>query len=229
MSYRTIAHAAALAMSAGAGWLAHGPAAPDVPAPAVVRLAPALVVPSAAADSTPLIAVSSDGNVTLRVEQQPLEWVLEQIANQSGWADVKERARPRAAAGDVATAAPPPVLCVESTAGAPRLDAARVLHAIERGGEADRFAGLMKARSDGVLVPEQTLGSLYQTDASERVRVAAFESYLEQRADRREAVREALEAALYVSSQAVQREARQRLEELHEMERIDALSVQGDP
>jgi hypothetical protein len=41
----------------------------------------------------PFIAVSSDDNVTLRVEQQPLEWVLEQIAIQSGWSDVRERAR----------------------------------------------------------------------------------------------------------------------------------------
>ena len=40
----------------------------------------------------PLIAVSSDGNVTLRVEQQPLEWVLEEIAKQSRWSDIKERA-----------------------------------------------------------------------------------------------------------------------------------------
>jgi hypothetical protein len=116
----------------------------------------------------------------------------------------------------------------ERAACAEPVDAARLLQAIERGSEPERFDGLLRARSDGVTVPEQTLRSLYETDASERVRLAAFESYLELRADPRE-VRQVLEAALYLPGAAIQREARRRLDELHEMERADALGVQGDP
>ena len=103
------------------------------------------------------------------------------------------------------------------------------MHAIERGAETERFEGLMKARSAGLLVDERTLKSLYETDASERVRTAAFESFLEWRGDRPAALREALESALYVPSAAIQREAKRRLDELHEMERSDAQAPQGVP
>lgn len=224
---RTIVYAATVALSSAAGWVARAPA----PAAVGVPTAPAARQPtpwSPVVDSTPLIAVASDGNVTLRVEQQPLEWVLEQIAAQSGWADVKALARPAAAAAAGSTPREPAsVPCAEPAA--PRVDAARALHAIERGSEADRLQALMQARSDGLLVDERTLKTLYETDYSERVRVAAFESYLEWRADRPGALREALEAALYVPSAAIQREAKERLAERREMERIDALSVQGVP
>ena len=66
-----------LAVSAAAGWFprAPAPAIPNEPAPLAMRTTPAQAV--ASTDATPLIAVSGDGNVTLRVEQQPLEWVLE--------------------------------------------------------------------------------------------------------------------------------------------------------
>jgi hypothetical protein len=43
--------------------------------------------------------VSSDGQVTLRVEQQPLEWVLEQIAAQGGLVALDAAVRPGARAG----------------------------------------------------------------------------------------------------------------------------------
>jgi hypothetical protein len=217
--YRTIAYAVTMAMSAAAGWMARAPAeAPESRAAPAAQPRPPIAL-AAPADTTPLIAVSSDGNVTLRVEQQPLEWVLEQIAAQSGWADVKSRARSATAA---ASTAPEAVVC------AAPVDASQLLQAIERGSEPERFDGLLRARSEGVTVPEQTLRVLYENDASERVRLAAFESYLELRADSREA-RQVLEAALYLPSAAIQREARRRLDELHEMERADALAVQGDP
>jgi hypothetical protein len=76
------AHLAALVGSAAVGWSAHEAATPAV-VPAVVVAAPAPAKPNPVPEP-PLIAVASDGNVTLRVEQQPLEWVLEQIALQSG-------------------------------------------------------------------------------------------------------------------------------------------------
>ena len=233
MSYRTTAYATALAVSAAAGWIARGATAPDVSAPPAARPVVASVAAASTVDTTPVIAVASDGNVTLRVEQQPLEWVLEEIATQSGWTDVKARAWPAGlpasgiATGRTAPAGSAAAPCPQPTVQ--RLDAARVLQALERGSEGERVESLMRARSDGMLLPEQTLKSLYETDASERVRLAAFASYLEWRADRPDALREALEAALYVPSAAIQREAQQRLDELHETERIDALSPQGVP
>jgi hypothetical protein len=169
--------------------------------------------------------------VTLRVEQQPLEWVLEQIAVQSGWSDVKARARPVASSAAAApsptrdTAAQSQAHCAEPAAP---VDADRVLHAVAHGSEAERLLGLVQARSEGVAVPEQTLKSLVETDPSERVRIAAFDSYLERRSNRA-ALREALEAALYVPSAAIQREAMQRLAEVREMERSDALPPYGGP
>ena len=237
IGYRTLAYAAMLAASGAAGWSARGPA-PPTPATPVATAAPALRMAlssaSAAVDATPLIAVASDGNVTLRVEQQPLEWVLEEIAKQSGWTDVKARARPAAAPSGVTNAARPQAAAPDaqpmaSCAPPAPLDAApycaRSRTAARRSGSKACFA----RSSDGVLVPAQTLKWLYETDASERVRLAAFESYLESRADQLDALRQTLEAALYVPSAAIQREAKQRLDALQEMQRIDALPPHGGP
>jgi hypothetical protein len=232
---RTVALFATVAVSASAGWLARGS---NAEAPAAVlaaeqRPAPALpAAPQTVADA-PLIAVASDGNVTLRVEQQPLQWVLDQIAMQSGWADIQARARPAmttAGAGpsvaSPAPASPAPTSCSEP---ARPVDAASVLRALASSIEAERFEGLVQARAEGVPVAEHILKAIYETDASERVRVAAFESYLALRADRPDALRAALELALYVPNAAIQRDAQQRLDELRDMERIDALSPQRDP
>jgi hypothetical protein len=232
---RTVAFFATVAVSASAGWLARGP---DAEAPAAVLAAeqlpaPALpAAPQTVADA-PLIAVASDGNVTLRVEQQPLQWVLDQIAMQSGWADIHARARPAMATAGAgpsvaspAPATPAPTSCPES---ARPVDFASVLHALSSGIEAERFEGLVQARAEGVPVAEHILKAMYETDASERVRVAAFESYLALRADRPDALRAALELALYLPNAAIQRDAQQRLDELRDMQRIDALSPQRDP
>jgi hypothetical protein len=196
------------------------PAVPDVPAP--------------------LIAVASDGNVTLRVEQQPLEWVLEQIAHQSGWSDVRERAG--LASGQIAAGAPAgpaprpaPARVAASTPGqcpdsAEReVDAVRVVQSIETGTEAERFQGLMVARSAGIAVAEPTLKHLFQAGGSERVQVAAFEAWLALRSDQPDALRAALEEAQHAPSEPIQREARQRLAELRELQRLDALPPLTDP
>lgn len=229
-TYKTLASAAALALSVGAGWVMRDAIlAPPVPAAVAAAKPPRAVAVGATSTlaAQPLIAVASDGNVTLRVEQQPLQWVLEQIAAQTDWAELKAITGPvRAATSAVASAAvePAALACPEA---APPVNAAKLLHAIERGAEADRYGGLLMARSENVTVDEQTLKTLFETDASERVRVAAFEGWLQYRADSRDALRQALESALNVPSAAVQREARQRLDELDESDRVDALSMQG--
>jgi len=229
---RSVASFATVAVSASAGWLARGPGA-EAPAAVLAaeqRPAPSLPAGPQTVAGAPLIAVASDGNVTLRVEQQPLQWVLDQIAMQSGWADIHARAHPAMATAGAgpsvaSPATPAPASCPES--GRP-VDAASVLHALASGIEAERFEGLVQARAEGVPVAEHILKAMYETDASELVRLAAFESYLALRADRPDALRAALELALYVPNAAIQRDAQQRLDELRDMQRIDALSPQRD-
>ena len=169
--------------------------------------------------SPPLIAVASDGNVTLHVEQQPLEWVLEQIAAQGGNVKVTATA---AALRPTPSAQPS---CPEPARVA-RIDPAKLLQQIERGSEEQRVQGLLEARSMGVYVPDGTLKTLFETDASERVRLHAFEAYLERQTGNNAALRRTLEAAVLIPSAVIQREAKRRLDELTDMERMDALFKQ---
>ena len=68
-----LTHVAVLAVAAGTGWFARDPApvAPDT-RPSSIRPTAAPTA-SAAPTGQPLIVVSTDGLVTLRVEQQPLD------------------------------------------------------------------------------------------------------------------------------------------------------------
>jgi hypothetical protein len=227
-------HAVTALLAGAAGWLLNQPVDPvdETSAPRVqVQARPAPVSREPRIEQ-PLISIASDGRATLRVEQQPLEWVLDQIALQSGWTDVPARARlapksagatDRASVPDpdpFASACPPPDLVTPAVA-------TRTLQAIELGTESDRLDGLQFARSQGVAVPDTLLRTLYETAASDRVRLMALDAYLESRADAAE-LRSALEAAMYVPNSAVRNEARQRLDEAMELDRIDAASMQGD-
>jgi hypothetical protein len=235
---RAVAHAATAVVSAALGWFAHGPVVPP-PGPAAEQRCASVAAPIASpAHAAPLIAVSSDGNVTLRVEQQPLQWVLEQIAIQGGWPDLERRActaaeRAAPAASTAAPAAPvmaaAPALASFPQSAAAQVDAVRVLQSIESGTEAERFQGLMLARSADIAVAEPTLKFLYETGASERLQVAAFEAYLALHADRPDALRAALESAQYAPTAVIQREAGQRLAQLREVQRLNALPPLADP
>lgn len=234
-AHRILMHVAALALAGGAGWLARG-AAPQATGHEPVQIRRAATPPStpgAALPSQPLIAVASDGLVTLRVEQQPLEWVIEQIALQSGQGDLRQRIQhPGAAASAPADArelaSAPEAACSEAPLVAAE-DARRLFAAIEHGSEAERFDGLLAAVSSSVTVPEAMLKSMFENDASERVRLVALERYLEPRSGDPAALRAALEAALYVPSAAVQQDARRRLDELTAGERPDPSDPQQAP
>lgn len=208
-------NSALIATAAAAGWWLRGPEPADV----VPRVQPEAAILPPLADATPLIAVSSDGQVTLRVEQQPLEWVLEQIARQTG----RAHPAPREAGRDPAAAAT--VGCAELPEPPRRDDAQRLLQAIERGGEEDRYDGLLAAREEALGLPPSLLRTIYETDGSERVRLLAFDAWAEQHADRPALLREALGAAALLPGEAVQREAQRRLDELDLIERPDP----GDP
>ena len=220
---RLTSYAATAGLAWFAGWLMQ-PSAPAVPAR--VQATATAAAGQASDAAAPLIVVASDGNVTLRVEQQPLAWVLEEIAKQSGLSEVAKRAAAAATAAASGAAAEVPVEVPVEVASATPQQAEQLLQAIQRGSEADRFEGLLAARGQGVAVSDEVLKSLFETDASERVRLTAFEAYLEARSGSPETLRSTLAAALYLPNAAIQREARQRLDELAETERIDAATSQ---
>ena len=206
-------HTALFAAALALGWQlrGHAPAAGSPP-PTPVRPA------TSAAPAAALIVVSDDGRATLHVDQQPLDWVIEQIEQQSA----------RRIARGAAAAAPSTVVAAGSgdectlTPELPRgPEPVRVLQAIESGSEADRFDGLQQARAEGLVVAPALLRTLFETDASERVRLAAFESWLESLGERPELLRPALEAALGQGGTVLPAEARRRLDELRQMEQVD--------
>jgi hypothetical protein len=231
-----LTHVAAVALAAGAAWFALDPApvAPNTQLPLVMPAATPSSNSGAVAIGQPLIEVSTDGQVTLRVEQQPLDWVLEQIALQTGSGDLRERVWPTGTAAASASTGAPSVasthdgMCTAAPVVA-AADARRLFAAIERGSEAERLEGLLVAVSSSITVPDALLKSKLETDASERVRRVALELYLEPRSGEPAALRTALEAALHVPNSAVQQEARRRLDELVESARPDPSDPQQAP
>lgn len=228
------AQAATVVVAALAGWFAHQATVP-ASEPAAPGPVPRLAGPD---HSLPVIMVSSDGRATLRVDKRPLDWVLEQIAHESGRAGLRPAAgsppdRQPVAAGTnlVARAAAPseapPAACLES--GALQVDAGRVMQSIDAGTEPERFEALMLARSAGIALAEPLLKRLFESADSERVQVAAFEAYLALHADRPEALRAALEQAQHAAPLPIQRNAAQRLAELAELQRLDTLPPLTDP
>jgi hypothetical protein len=167
----------------------------------------------------PLVAVATDGNVTLRVEQRPLEWVLEEIEAQTGHpTGIKPRTAkvPAAALFDAA--------CAE----APAPDPARLERTLESGVEQLRYDTLLQARGAGVELPEERLKTLFQYDPSPRVRLQAFDAYLMSRAHDARAVRSLLEQARYIPDAALQRRAAEQLQQLDQLDQIDAQSAQHE-
>jgi hypothetical protein len=115
----------------------------------------------------PLVAVAKDGRVTLHVDHESLSWVLAEIDRQAGAPVTAMDAAPKAAARGPAVAQQPPA---SEPAARPDDVLARVL----RGTEPERYDALVQSLNGGA-VSVDTLKTLYQTDASPRVRLLAFE------------------------------------------------------
>lgn len=189
-----------------------------VPAAATTPVLPAAMEP-------PTIVVSSDGQVTLRVEQQPLEWVLEQLAAQGGILNHELRSRPSDAS--MQPAAGPRIADCADPATTAAARAAALLQTLQQGSAQARYQGILLARNEGVVIPDEMLRTLFETDASDAVRLLAFEAYLERRSGHAAATREALDNALRLGNSAMNREAQRRLDESAEAERMHAM--QGAP
>jgi hypothetical protein len=218
-----MACASSAAFAAAAGWAVRGAQAPSA-APVVLAAAvrpPAAPSPDAA---NPFGAVGRGGHVTQSVEQPPIASVPDRIGLQDGAVGAEPRARPDPPSGAPALAALPDKL---AACAHPPVDAARMLQAIEHASEAERFDALSRARNAQVAVPDVTLRRLYETESSDRVALVALSIYLDRESAETKVLRPALEAALTAASAAVQSEARRRLDELAETERILAESPQG--
>ena len=173
------------------------------------------------APAGPTVIVGADGLATLHVDQQPLAWVVERIAEQAKWPELLERA---AAAKGVATQQPAtaaPAVEAVADAGGPTAQRSRtVLAAMQRGTEPERWQALSDARTESVAVSDEQLRHIYETDASDRVRLEALESAVNLRDGDPQAQRKLLEVAQYVPNAAVQAEARRRLAEIDESQRM---------
>lgn len=105
-------------------------------------------------------------------------------------------------------------------------DTAALARQLREGGESQREAALLRAHTEGVLLPEALLHRLMATDASEQVRMAAFEAYVELKSGSVEELRAALQAALAVRDTTLQTRAREQLDALERMQREAALEQQ---
>jgi hypothetical protein len=150
----------------------------------------------------PTIAVTKDGRVTLHVDNESLQWVLAEIERQAG--------RPVAAASDAPMDADHgAAVPTAAIAAKPEDVEARLM----RGTETERFETLLQAQNGGALT-EEMLKTLYQTDASPRVRLQAFEAAQEGTEGDPAARRAELEAARLLPDAVVAQEADRRLEDM---------------
>lgn len=178
------------------GWvLGVHSAAPVVSEPAVVAAR------SPAADSTSLLDVRSVGLVTPDASE------AHRGDRRSGPAEIVEM-----------QAGPQPA-CPEEPASMARTDdmAGRVL----RGTEGERYDTLIQAQADGG-ISESVVKTLFEADASPRVRLLAFELALQAHSGDPTGLRGMLEAARLLPDAVISGDARDRLEALGRTERDQA-------
>jgi hypothetical protein len=154
----------------------------------------------------PVVAVGKDGRVTLHVDHESLSWVLAEIDRQAG-AHVTARDKPAVDADRGATVAARP-----DAAGA-TAHPEEVLAHVLRGSEPERYDTLLQSLNGGA-VSADTLKTLYQTDASPRIRLLAFEDAQEATEGDPAARRAELEAARLLPDPVVAEAAGRLLEAL---------------
>lgn len=155
----------------------------------------------------PLVAVGKDGRVTLHVDHESLSWVLAEIDRQAGAHVVTTLDKAPVAADRGATVAARP----DAAESAVRPD--EVLARVLRGSESERYDTLLQSLNGGALSAD-TLKTLYQTDASPRVRLLAFEDAQEATEGDPAARRTELEAARLLPDPVVAEAAGRLLEAL---------------
>ncbi|WP_298235437.1 hypothetical protein [uncultured Azohydromonas sp.] len=128
-------------------------------------------------------------------------------------AEEPARAEQAGCAGkDAATTAAAPVQ-------PPRDDtpAERLARALRGGSEQQRYDALLQARSEGEPLPEAQLMQLMAQDPSERVRLLAFDNYIEAQSGDLDALRSGLQAVLRIPHTALQAKAREQLDGIEQL------------
>ena len=181
------------------GWvLGVHSATPIVPEPAVVAAR------SPAADSMSLLDVRSVGSVTPDASE------THRGDRRSGSAEIVEIVEMQAGQPPACPEAPAPMARTDDMTG-------RVL----RGTEGERYDTLMQAQADGG-ISESVVKTLFETDASPRVRLLAFEFALQAHSGDPAGLRGVLEAARLLPDAVISGDARDRLEALGRAERDQA-------
>jgi hypothetical protein len=148
--------------------------------------------------------------VTLHVDRQPVKWVLAEINRQAGSAGADPTALPMDADAGIARPAATPAPAA--------VRAADATDRVMRGTEPERYEGLLQAQNGGT-VSDAMLKTLYETDASPRVRLLAFDYALESTEGDIAGRRSVLEAARLLPDAVVAQEAARRLEAMPRDER----------
>lgn len=175
-------------VSGGVGWMLH---APDAPPPA-----PATTTATAEAPSSRLSVLS---------------WP--QPAEEPAAAPRPVRAEQAGCAGkDAAAATAAPTQPQRDEAPAERL-----ARALRGGSEQQRYDALLQARSEGEPLAEAQLMQLMAQDPSERVRLLAFENYIEAQSGDLDALRAGLQAVMRIPHTALQAKAREQLDGIEQL------------
>jgi len=185
-------------------------------------------VPAASASSSAylsgdlLIALSHDGNVTLRVEHQPLERVLDEIARQGGRDRLQVWACGIWACGtagsyNIAASAPDPM-----EASAPQLQAARGAPLQDASSPTEGLQDLLRPASHGASTEGDMMKIVNGSEVPDTVRLLALESALGPLSGDPAMLRQVLEWASHVPSAAVRAEAKRRLDALNGNPQADA-------
>lgn len=212
------------ALSAGVGgWLiaaGHHDVATE-PRQATATITGPTPSPPKSLDTRALILVSTDGNVTLRVEQQPLRWVLEEIARQSGWTELRPPSC-TAVSQRPAVAAQPSAASEREAQGVTQAQATGALPPNPSSRETENLQAQLAETLRNAPDEGTALRALYQSDATDEMRLLAFETHLGTVSGDRAQLRQVLEAASRSRSAVVQAEAKRRLDELNDNERLNA-------
>jgi hypothetical protein len=217
------------AVSGTAGWVAcslwHEFQHVTLPAavPAAVSVEPQTSVTMAVPPQ--FVTMLGDGYVSVHVDNAPIVWLLQEFERHGVPLSIAAPASPRDFAGSTPLAFGGPDASEPDPA-----DQAHLVDALRGGTEGDQYDSLTQALQLGIDLPADLLRQAFETGPSERVRLLAFTTYLDNTASDVESVREALASGTVNTSAAVQAEARKRLEEFERyQELIAATPPQGDP
>lgn len=165
---------------------------------------------SADATDAATVRLHEDGRASVQARRQPPQWILDELCRQGA------ALRPGACGG-----------ASISTAGGAANAAAALAQALREGSEAQRYDALVQSRTAGMLVAEDELMRLMAEGPSERVRLAAFDSYMELKSGDVDHLRGGLQAVLRIPYTPLQARAREQLDGIERLYEQGAALQQG--